>query len=188
MAANDYNSSLINLTVWGPPPFHSFYASIVYFSRHETNKPPVLHPASHSWVKAALIWLSHLTSCHSPAWDVSLAIPPYPTCFLSAKSPVLLRLCRIPFCFHFLLLSRLKTILYGFVVKATPPRLIHEGQKSRRSVARFSAQCRQGLRSRASSAEGWTWGISAFKLLQAVGRINFLVAEGPGSPSLAAVV
>ena len=74
------------------------------------------------------------------------------------------------------------------MVKATPPRLIQEGQKSRHSMARFFAQCRQGLRSRASSTEGWTWGISAFKLLQAVGRINFLIAEGLGSPSLAAVV
>ena len=31
-------------------------------------------------------------------------------------------------------------------------------------------------------------GRSAFKLLQALGRINFLVAEGPCPPGLAAVV
>ena len=91
--------ALLSISLFGDHlPSINFMLLCVYFSRHESNKSPVLHPASHSWVwapqKAALIWLSHLTSCHPPAWDVSLAVPPYPTGFLIARSPVLLHLCR----------------------------------------------------------------------------------------------
>ena len=49
-----------------------------------------------------------------------------------------------PSVFIFFLLSRLKTTLGVFVVKATPPILIHEGQKSRLSMVRFFAQCPEG--------------------------------------------